>query len=274
MSTTTDQHRTTPLPRSGGPRPGSPRPVPPRPGEPAGAPATGSSISTQARPRFRTYRPTPLPPAAPPPSDPLRALRVIVVGVHHLPEPTAAAECTASLAEQLAVRAASVTVLSGVPHDPEGLVDQRYRGHRRLVQPPPSGAGPTVVRLGHHVPERRTRFAGARYEMSFARRAMLQRLPQRPDLVVGVMPSPGGAAASARIARRHGVPLVVVVQDVSDGDPRSLPCRLEGYALRSAARIAVTDAALGDVLAGRGLLAATLGAGADDVDVLVHGLLG
>jgi len=198
--------------------------------------------------------PAPLPPAAPPPTDPLAGQHVLLVGIHYPPEEGGAAPWTATIAAQLAEQAASVTVLSGLPHWPDQQVDERYRGLRRLVLPPANGAGPTLVRLGHHVPARQTRTSYARYQVSFARRAVTARLPQRPDVVVGVMPSPGAAAAAARIARRHDAQLVIAVHGLVDrGDGSRLPRRLERFALLRADRVVVTNRALAPAVAALGI---------------------
>jgi hypothetical protein len=141
------------------------------------------------------------------------------------------------------------------------------------MQSPANGAGPLVVRLGHHVPRRWTPLARARYETAFAAQALLTRLPYRPDLVVGITPAPGGAAAAARIARRHDAALLVVARHVvarhagtrhaaaQDGGPQggeatglaALPDRLERYALTRADRIGVTSLALGPAVTALGV---------------------
>jgi len=200
--------------------------------------------------------PAPLPPAAPPSVDPLARRHVLVVGMHYPPQETAVAGWTAGIAAALAHRAATVTVLSGLPHSSQG-VDGRYRGLRRLVLPAANGAGPTVVRIGHHIPERWTAPSDARYQLSFARRAVTARLPQRPDLVIGVTPSPGAAAAAARIARRYGAPLVVAVHALADqgagASTGATAARLERYALDRAERVVVTNRALAPALAALGI---------------------
>jgi hypothetical protein len=209
-----------------------------------------------------------LPPAAPPATDPLAGQHVLLVGIHYPPEPVGAGPWTARIAEQLATRAASVTVVSGLPHYPDWCIDEPYRGLSRLVLPPADGAGPTLVRLGHHVPARWTARSSARYQVSFARRALTTRLRQRPDIVVGVTPSPGAAFAAARLARRHDARLVVAVQSLVDraGGP-ALARRLERYALQHADRVLVTNRALAPAVA-------TLGVPYERITTLVADLYG
>src|SRR3954451_12275115 len=85
-------------------------------------------------------------------ADPLHAKHVLVVGINYAPEPFGIAPYTTGMAEHLAARGASVTVLTGLPHYPTGQVEARYLVKRRHVEMPANGAGPAVIRLRHPVP--------------------------------------------------------------------------------------------------------------------------
>jgi glycosyltransferase involved in cell wall biosynthesis len=196
--------------------------------------------------------------------DLLGGKHLLVVGINYAPEPTGIAPYTTGTAEHLAARAASVTVLTGLPHYPAWRVDERYLGRRRLIEPPARSGEPTVVRLSHHVPSRQTALTRARYEATFLANALTTRLPRRPDLVLAATPSLGGAVASARIAQRYDVPLVVVVQDLmakaagksginGGGKVAALTARLERYALRQASTVAVVSDAFRSTVRGYGV---------------------
>jgi len=186
--------------------------------------------------------------------DPLAGRHVLVVGINYAPEPTGIAPYTTRMAEHLATRAAGVEVLAGLPHYPHWQVDARYRHRRRTTEPRRNPQAPQVRRLWHYVPGTQTAATRAGYELTFLAHALASRPRQRPDLVVAVTPSLGGAVAGARIAQRHGARLVVVVQDLmakaagqsgisGGGAVAGTTARLEGYALRRADQVVVVSEA-------------------------------
>ena len=187
---------------------------------------------------------------------PLAGRHVVVVGINFAPEPTGIAPYTTALVSHLAAHARAVTVLTGVPHYPGWQVPspyrQRLRSLEQLVRP---HRQPVVVhRLRHYVPRRQTAATRAAYEASFWAQLSAMRLRRRPDLVLAVTPAVGGALAASRLARRHGVPLVVVVQDLmaraagqsgiaGGGLVTGLTARIERAALAGATRVAVVSEA-------------------------------
>ena len=184
--------------------------------------------------------------------DLLGTRHVLVVGINYAPEPTGIAPYTTRTAEHLATRAHDVEVLAGVPHYPNWQVSPRYRRRRRTTEPRPGPDHPLVRRLWHYVPGRQSALTRAGYELTFLAHAVATRPVQRPDLVVAVTPALGGAVAAARLARRHGAQLVVVVQDlmaaaagqsgISGGSAvAGTTARLERYALRRADRVVVVS---------------------------------
>jgi colanic acid biosynthesis glycosyl transferase WcaI len=189
----------------------------------------------------------------------LRGKQILIVGINYAPELTGTGPYTTAMAEHLAARGAGVTVLTGLPHYPGWQVEDRYRVLRRHIELPANGAGPAVIRLRHHVPHQRNAPAGVRYTTTFLFNALTTTPPRPPDLVLAMTPSPGAAAAAARIARRHSVPLLLMVQDL--GTPAGghsdaalggrIASRLERYALRRAGRVAVASQMLLDTVAGQ-----------------------
>lgn len=149
--------------------------------------------------------------AAPADEQLLSSANVLIIGINYKPEPTGIAPYTAGMAEHFAQVAASVTVMTGVPHYPAWKVPEQYRGRARRHE---TLSGPIdLLRHSHYVPRRQSALGRGVYELSFMVNVLAQRV-RRPDLVVAVSPSLGGAVAGARIAARFGVPLITVVQDL------------------------------------------------------------
>jgi putative colanic acid biosynthesis glycosyltransferase WcaI len=209
---------------------------------------SSSNVTVPPRALPRT-RPQPLPAAPPPPA--LGDLNVAVIGINYAPEPTGIAPYTTGMAEHLAERTRSTTVVTGVPHYPNWTVEPRYRRVLRATEP--AGAL-TVRRLRHHVPASQTALTRAAYEGSFLGQALAVRFDASPDLIVAVTPSLGGAVAGARLARRHGARLLVVVQDLmakaaaqsgmsGGGRVAGATARLEQWALSQADEVAIVSEA-------------------------------
>ncbi|GAB6898221.1 glycosyltransferase [Kineosporia succinea] len=203
----------------------------------------------------------------------LASKHVLVVGINYAPEPTGIAPYTTGMADHLTTRARSVTVLTGMPHYPNWQLDPQYRFRLRTREigrqtgdefDGVAGLGPNdgllIRRLRHYVPSRQSAVRRAGYEFTFMMNCLSAKVEQRPDVVVAVTPSLGGAVAGARIARRAGAQLVVVVQDlmakaatqsgISGGSGRvaAATAALERYAVRRADRVAVVSDAFRDQL--------------------------
>ncbi len=142
----------------------------------------------------------------------LRRARILVVGINYRPEPTGIAPYTAGMAEHLSRIAGSVTVLTGLPHYPSWEVPYVYR--RQLRRREMVDDHTLLVRHAHYVPRRQSALTRAAYEMTFMANVMTSPVPQRPDVVLAISPSLGGAVAGAALARRFRVPLVTVIQDL------------------------------------------------------------
>jgi colanic acid biosynthesis glycosyl transferase WcaI len=173
--------------------------------------------------------------------------RLLLVSTNYAPEHSGIGPYSAQIAEHLAAAGDEVHVLAGMPHYPAWRVDPDYRGAwwRTEVR-----NGVTVHRRRHTVPSRQTALRRALYEASFLGHAAATAPRGRFDLVLSQMPGLAGGVVGARIARRAGVPHVVVVQDlmgaaaaqsgIAGGDrAASLAGGVEGRVLRSAALIGV-----------------------------------
>jgi glycosyltransferase involved in cell wall biosynthesis len=181
---------------------------------------------------------------------------ILVVGINYAPEPTGIAPYTTGMAEHLARTACSVTVLTGVPHYPSWRVPPAYRWMLRCREESrlSNDRGPLVHRMRHYVPARQNALTRAAYEATFLANAATKRLQNKPDLVVAVTPSLGGAVAAVPLARRHSAKLVVVVQDLmakaasqsgisGGGAAARATAALERYALTRADRVLVVSEA-------------------------------
>ncbi|MBT0769672.1 glycosyltransferase [Kineosporia sp. J2-2] len=212
-------------------------------------------------------------PAVPAPrhTSSLAGKHVLVVGINYAPEPTGIAPYTTGMADHLATRAHGVTVLTGMPHYPNWRLDPQYRFRLRTREVARQTGdafdgiaglgrrdGLTVRRLRHYVPARQSALRRAGYELTFLLNCMTSRIERRPDVVVAVTPSLGGAVAGAQVAQRTGAKLIVVVQDlmakaatqsgISGGGGRvsAATGAVERYALRRADRVAVVSEAFRD----------------------------
>ncbi|GHE74391.1 glycosyltransferase WbuB [Streptomyces spiralis] len=173
---------------------------------------------------------------------------LLLVSTNYAPEHTGIGPYATQLAEHWAARGADTHVLAGMPHYPSWRLDPEYSGFWRTTE---SRGGVTVHRRRHTVPARQTALRRALFEASLLAHQLAAppRMP-RPHAVVAQMPSLAGAVAAARIARRHRVPFVPVVQDlmgaaaaqsgISGGDKAAaVAARAERYALGRAALVGV-----------------------------------
>ena len=143
----------------------------------------------------------------------LHGRHVLVVGIDYDPAGSGIAPYTTGLAEHLATVAAGVTVLTGIPRRPDGQVPAPYRSGLRFADPAwcfPEG--PRVIRLRPGSPGGTGWFRRILADLGFFANAVAGGRHLDPDLVIGVTPTPAGAAAAAHLARRAGAPLITVVQ--------------------------------------------------------------
>ncbi|GHB19620.1 glycosyltransferase [Streptomyces clavifer] len=173
--------------------------------------------------------------------------RVLVVSTNYAPELTGIGPYATQLAEHWAASGVRTQVLTGMPHYPAWRVDEEYRGvwRRHEVR-----EGVSVHRRRHYVPPRQSALRRAAFEASVLAHGMLAPPPGRPDAVVSQMPSLAGGVIAARVARRHRVPHIPVVQDlmgaaaaqsgIRGGDrAAAVAAAAERYALRGAALVGV-----------------------------------
>ena len=131
-------------------------------------------------------------------------MRVLLIGINYLPEPTGIGPYTAGLAEHLAARGDDVTVLTGLPHYPAWRI---ARSTPRRLLSRATIHGIRVIRAAHYVPARPSAMKRALYEGTFGLSGLIGSLGvPRPDAVVGVMPSLSGGVLARLMAHRLGFP--------------------------------------------------------------------
>ncbi|MCX4868951.1 MULTISPECIES: glycosyltransferase [unclassified Streptomyces] len=173
---------------------------------------------------------------------------LLVVSTNYAPELTGIGPYAAQLAEHWAEAGAETHVLTGMPHYPSWRTDAEYWGVWRVAE---QRAGVTVHRRRHYVPSRQTALRRAVFEATVLGHGLLSTPAARPpDAVVSQIPSLAGGVIGARLAGRHKVPYIPVVQDlmgaaaaqsgIRGGDrAAAVASAAERYALRSAALVGV-----------------------------------
>lgn len=136
----------------------------------------------------------------------------MIVGINYAPEETGIGPYTSGMAEHIATTGWQVTVVTGMPHYPQWAVPREYRWRVRVAE---QARGVDIRRFRHFTPKRQSVSGRALYEASFAVHAGVGfRALTDADCVIGVVPSLGGAAAAAYLARRCRAPYGLIFQDL------------------------------------------------------------
>ena len=186
---------------------------------------------------------------------------VLVVSTNYAPEHAGIGPYSTQIAEHLAASGAETHVLAGMPHYPAWRVHEDYRGRWRMRE---SREGVAVHRRRHTVPARQTAVRRGLFEASFLAHGALAPPRVRPDVVLSQMPGLAGGVLGTRLARRAGVPHVVVVQDLmgaaagqsgirGGGRVAALAGSVEGRVLRAAAVVGVVHESFTDRVVAMGV---------------------
>lgn len=144
--------------------------------------------------------------------------RVLFISVSYSPEHAGIGPYAAASAERLVADGAQVDVVAGLPHYPAWRLAPTDRRRLRRVE---QINGVSVTRLRQYVPKRQTALTRGFYELSFLLHGILRSTKREGlDVVVAVVPSLAGGVLAQRVARHHGVPLVLIVQDLSGAGAR------------------------------------------------------
>ncbi|ABS03305.1 glycosyltransferase involved in cell wall biosynthesis [Kineococcus radiotolerans] len=181
---------------------------------------------------------------------PTHGLRIALVGLNYLPEPTGIAPYTTGVARGLAALGHEVSVVTGMPHYPAWKRHPDYPG---VVRHEDDG-GVDVTRVWHPVPRNPLGAGRVGLEAGFALGAAAalthhRRTRPRPDVVVAVSPALLSVAAALAHGRAVRAPVGVVVQDVysrtavstdaGGGTALRVAAELEGRLLRRATGVAL-----------------------------------
>lgn len=133
--------------------------------------------------------------------------RLTIFAINYWPEPTGAALNTTGIATGAVERGWSVTVVTGIPHYPS------WRPGRALASELRDGV--RIQRYGHFVPATQSMVTRGLYEATWYASALRALATiERPDLVLGVSPSLGGAALARTAAALYRRPYCLLFQDL------------------------------------------------------------
>ena len=143
---------------------------------------------------------------------PFEDRRLLVVSTNYAPELTGIGPYAAQLAEHWAASGAETHVLTGMPHYPSWRTEAEYRGVL-ADRGEPRGCRRPPAKALCAAPSDRPAQRSVRSDQS-SPTACWHRPGSRPDAVISQMPSLAGGVIGARLARRHRVPYIPVVQDL------------------------------------------------------------
>ncbi len=190
--------------------------------------------------------------------------RVLLVSTNYAPEQAGIGPYATQIAEHWAQQPEfEVHVLAGLPHYPAWRTDEAYSRVWRTVE---QRAGVRVHRRRHTVPPEQTAVSRALYEASILAHGLLAppRTGGPPHAVVAQLPSLAGGVLAARLARRHRVPFVPVVQDLmgaaaaqsgisGGGRVASAATAVERHVLRQATLVGVIHESFAERVAAMGV---------------------
>jgi hypothetical protein len=210
-------------------------------------------------------------------ADPARPLRVLIVSHYFPPEVGAAQARLSETAKAWAAAGLAVTVLTGMPNHPSGIVPTMYRGAVRRVE---QVDGYRVVRTWLYATPNEGIVRTTLCHLSFMVSAVVLgwRRVGRPDVVVVSSPTFCSLGAAVVLARAAGARLVVEVRDLWPAisvEPGALTNRrmvslLERLALaayRAADAVVTVTEAVRDNLARRGVPPSKIHVIRDGVDL-------
>lgn len=136
-----------------------------------------------------------------------------IVTTNYAPEPTGIALYTTDLAEMLSNSNVDCRVLTSLPHYPWWRVPEQYSDQIEGVY---FINGVKVFRANHFIPRTFSAVSRARFECSLYRNLIrISKNVDRPNALIACIPTVAALYVALAIKKRCGVPLGVIVQDLS-----------------------------------------------------------
>ncbi|MCC7162375.1 MAG: WcaI family glycosyltransferase [Anaerolineae bacterium] len=162
-------------------------------------------------------------------------MKLLVIGMNYAPEQTGIAPFTTELCEHLTRRGHTVTVATTFPHYPEWKTHECYAGMFAHTE---RRNGVTLKRKWVMLPRRASALGRVLYDTLLGLGALLSGLPGgQYDLILGVAPPIQVGVAARLLARRHGVPYVMWVQDLALEAAMSVGMMRASALVRAAKRV-------------------------------------
>lgn len=140
-------------------------------------------------------------------------MKILILGLNYAPEPVGIGPYTTGLAEDMAARGHTVTVVAGKPYYPQWRPYDGQPKGRTIARE----NGVTITRVPHYIPRNPTGAKRIAHHLSFAASANGAAMPLAAaggaDVVFTIAPSLLSVPVAARAARKAGAPLWVHVQD-------------------------------------------------------------
>jgi glycosyltransferase involved in cell wall biosynthesis len=190
--------------------------------------------------------------------------QVLLVTTNYWPEPTGIAVYTTDLAETLQTNGHRVTVLTSLPHYPWWRVPSEFA---HLCEGTGTYKKVSIIRAKHLVPPKMNALLRMRFETSLwwnLRRVLKQKVSNNFDLVVACIPTVAAGIVGKSITKKLGIPLGLIVQDLSGAGAKQSGLRggtviskiahsVEGKVLHGADALVVVSPAMRDVVAALGV---------------------
>ena len=193
-------------------------------------------------------------------------LRILLVTTNYWPEPTGIAVYTTDLAECLSAEGYQVSVMTSLPHYPWWKVPLEFS---HLVEGVEVHNSISVIRAKHLVPRKMNALLRVRFEASLwwnLKRVSKKFVGGEFDVVIAYIPTVAAGVVGMSIARKFGIPLGLIVQDLSGAGAKQSGLRggglvskiahlVEEKVLYGADSLVVVSSAMRDVFLALGIAA-------------------
>jgi len=190
--------------------------------------------------------------------------RALLVTTNFWPEPTGIAVYTTDLAGLLQDDGFEVSVLTSLPHYPWWKVPSQFA---HLIEGIAQHQSVKVIRAGHWIPPKMNALLRIRFESSLwwnLRRISKSLVENEFDVVIAYIPTVAAGLVGKQIAKKFGIPLGLIVQDLSGAGAKQSGLRggalisqvsstVEGLVLKAADSMVVVSPAMREVVTNLGV---------------------